>query len=140
MNTCTEALTPRDSRKYRIFVIWTVTCVTTFTTATVLIAERIIDRGWFAWTLAGATVALAMLAFRAYLLFLRTADELLRRIQLDAFALGFGGGAVFMIGYGLFERLGAPKLDLVFPFAVMAVFWIIGSYIAQRRYGLREER
>ena len=140
MTSCEDALTPRDSRKYRIFVIWTATCVTTFTAATILIEERIIDRGWLAWMLSGATVIFAVLAFRAYLVFLRTADELLRRIQVDALALGFGGGAVFMIGYGLFERLGAPALDLVFPFVVMVVFWIIGGSIAQRRYGMREER
>ena len=110
MISCADALTPRDSRNYRVFIIWTAACVTTLTTATILIAERILDRGPAAWTLAGITMVFALLAFRAYLIFLRTADELLRRVQLEGLALGFGGGAVFMSSYWLFERrYGSPE-------------------------------
>ena len=110
------------------------------TAATILLGKRFIDRGPLGWTLAVLTLVLALLAFRSYLVFLRSADELLRRIQLEGLALGFGAGAVFMLTYRLFERLGAPKLDSGDPFVIMMVFWAIGQYMGMRRYASAEGR
>jgi hypothetical protein len=138
--SCTDAYTPRDSQNLRVFSIWTMAAAVSFATATILIGERIIDRGVLAWSLAGLTLLLSLLAIRSYLIFLRAADELLRRIQLEGLALGFGAGAVFMMSYRLFERLGAPKLDSNDPFIIMAVFWALGQYIGMRRYSGGEGR
>ncbi len=133
-----DAYTPRDALNIRIFSVWTMAAAACFITATILIGERIIDRSALAWSLVAVTIVLALLAVRSYLIFLRAADELLRRIQLEGLALGFGAGAVFMLCYRLLERLGAPKLDSNDPFFVMLIFWALGQYIGMRRYSAGE--
>jgi len=133
-----NGLTPRDSRNLSFFSIWTMAATTTFVVGTIIIKTRVVDSKALMWVLAVLTLVLSLAAFRRYLLFLRNADELLRRIQLEGLALGFGAGAVFMLCYRLFERLGAPKLDSSDPFVVMAAFWIIGLYSGLRRYGAAE--
>jgi hypothetical protein len=137
---CSGAYTPKDRHNLRIFNVWIISAGLSFASTTFLVKARYIDTGVFGWGLALLTLGLSILAFRSYLVFLRGADELLRRIQLEGLALGFGAGGVFMLSYRLFERLGAPKLDSVDPFAVMMIFWAIGQYIAMRRYGSGEER
>ena len=132
--SCAAAYTPRDSRNLRIFNIWCIAAAMCFATTTILLGEGFIEKGIAAWALTGLTLVLSLGAFHSYVVFLRAADELLRRIQLEGLALGFGAGAVFMLCYRLFERLGAPKLDSADPFIVMAVFWAIGQYIGFRRY------
>ncbi|HEX2059549.1 MAG TPA: hypothetical protein VHK90_02310, partial [Thermoanaerobaculia bacterium] len=93
-----------------------------------------IEHGALAYGLTAATIVLMTMAARAYVMFLRGADELLRKIQLEALALAFGAGGVFMIGWRLCERLGAPKLDVNDPFVVMAVVWGLGQWLGFRRY------
>ena len=138
--SCAGAYTPKDRYNLRIFNVWIIAAALSFAIATLLIKARYVDTGVLGWGLALLTLGLSILAFRSYLVFLRGADELLRRIQLEGLALGFGSGAVFMLSYRLFERLGAPKLDSGDPFVVMAVFWAIGQFIAMRRYGAGAER
>jgi len=140
MTTCSDAYTPRDTRNMRIFNVWTIAAAAMFAGATILIGKDIIARGPLAWSLAIATLLMTLLAVRAYMVFLRAADELLRRIQLEGLALGFGAGGVFMLSYRLFERLGAPKLDSPDPFVIMAIFWALGQYIGMRRYAPGVER
>ncbi|MEK6373825.1 MAG: hypothetical protein AABO58_14145 [Acidobacteriota bacterium] len=140
MNDCSDAYTPRDTRNLRIFNVWAISAAVMFVAATILISRGIVARGPLAWILAIANLLLTLLAVRAYMVFLRAADELLRRIQLEGLALGFGAGAVFMLSYRLFERLGALKLDSADPFVVMAIFWAIGQYIGLRRYAPGMER
>jgi hypothetical protein len=139
MSVCVDAYTPRDTRNIRIFTIWCLASAVMFVGVTFLIKKDVIH-GPLAWSLAIANFIVAFLAARSYLVFLRGADELLRRIQLEGLALGFGAGAVFMLSYRIFERLGAPKLDSAHPYLVMAIFWAIGQYIGSRRYSLGEER
>ena len=134
MTACADAFTPRDTRNLRIFNVWCIASAVMFVGATFLIKKDIVPKGPLAWGLAIANLIVAFLAVRAYMLFLRGADELLRRIQLEGLALGFGAGAVFMLSYRLFERLGAPRLDSAHPFVVMAIFWAVGQYIGMRRY------
>ena len=131
--------TPRDRRNARIFGLWTIAWILSFSIATVLIGERIVDSLAIGLALGTITVILALVAVRSYLVFLRHADELLRRIQLEGLAWGFAASAVFMLCYTLFERLGAPKLDVLEPFVLMTVFWAIGQYVGLRRYGIPEE-
>jgi hypothetical protein len=69
-----------------------------------------------------------------YVRFLREADELLRQIHLDALAVGFGGGFVFITTYRLLERAGAHRLDINDSLLVMIVCWLVGMWRARRRY------
>lgn len=140
MTVCADIYTPRDTRALRTFTIWCLASAVMFVGVTFLIKKDVVPNGPLAWGLAIANFIVAFLAARSYLVFLRGADELLRRIQLEGLALGFGAGAVFMLSYRIFERLGAPKLDSADPYVVMAIFWAIGQYIGMRRYAVGGER
>jgi hypothetical protein len=137
--TCSALYTPRDARNMRTFNGWLIAGALTFATATILLAKKFIAPAPLGWVLAAATVALLVLAVRAYMIFLRDADELLRKIQLEALALSFGTAAVFMLGWRLCERLGAPKLDVDDPFLLMALVWAVAQWSGFRRYGTVSE-
>lgn len=140
MTSCTSLYTARDARALRIFNFWLLSGMVCFLAATILLGRNFIDRGAVAYVLTGGTIVLLVMAARAYLIFLRGADELLRKIQLEALALSFGAAAIFMIGWRLCERLGAPKLDIDDPFIVMAVVWSLGQWLGFRRYAAGEEQ
>jgi hypothetical protein len=73
-------------------------------------------------------------ALRAYLRYLGRMDELGRRIQLEALAIGFGAAGMLTFAYGFLENAGFPLISYVFVFPLMIVFWGIGGAIASRRY------
>lgn len=62
-------------------------------------------------------------------------DELQRRIQFEALAFAFGGTALLTFGYGFLENVGLPHISWFMVWPIMAVLWIIGLGIANRRYG-----
>lgn len=105
-----------------------------YATAIVPLRVGVLGRGPVALTLAAIMTVLALLTIRAFMDFLRQADELLRRIQLEALALGFGAGWMFMLCYRVFERLGAPQLDIGNPILIMAFTFALGQYLGIRRY------
>ena len=73
-------------------------------------------------------------ALRAYLRFLGRMDELGRRIQLEALAIGFGAAGMLTFGYGFLENAGFPRLSYIYVFPLMITLWGIGAAIATRRY------
>lgn len=134
-----SGLNVRDAKNIGVFARWALMAALMFAAATILIGEHVIERGPLAWALTGASVLCAAGAVRAYARFLHAADELLRKIHIEGLALGFGAGVVFMLSYRLFERLGAPKLDVVDPVLVMVVFWAFGQWRGHRRYAVEEQ-
>lgn len=76
----------------------------------------------------------AAVAIGWYVRFLRRTDELMRKIHLEALALGVGAVFLFTTGYRLLERAGAPRLDVSDPVAVLAVGWSVGILLGTRRY------
>lgn len=131
--------TPRDLRNYMQFIWWLTASVIVFAVATILIDGRLIPDA-IGWVLTVAATVLMILSVRSYIYFLRNADELLRKVHIEALALGFGAGAIAMMGYRLCERLGAPKLDVNDPFLVMMLVWCGAQYFGQRRYAIAEEQ
>lgn len=125
--------TERDSRNLRIFNYWAFSAMFAFAGATLLLEGKFV-RGFLAWLLPAVVAILGAAAVRAYFNFLRHADELLRKIQLDALALAFGVTAVFMLVWRLCERAGAPKLDFDDPLMIMVVTWAVAQWIGIRRY------
>jgi len=129
--------TPHDSRNYSRFTLWLAAAIVAFVAATMLI-----DGQWIpapaGWALTVVAVALIVATVRAYVHFLRNADELLRKVHLDALAFAFGAGAIGTMGYRLCERLGAPKLDINDGFLVMMLIWIAGQIVGARRYAVEE--
>ena len=73
-------------------------------------------------------------ALRAYLRYLMRMDELGRKIQLEALAIGFGTAGMLTFAYGFLENAGFPQLSYVFVFPLMILLWGIGGIIATRRY------
>jgi hypothetical protein len=73
-------------------------------------------------------------ALRAYLRFLGRMDELGRKIQLEALAIGFGAAGMLTFAYGFLENAGFPQLSYVFVFPLMIFLWGVGGIIATRRY------
>lgn len=124
----------RDLRNQRRFVVWCLAWAISFTAATfILVSGRPLPMA------AGLLVALVptvlgLGAVAAYTRYLREADEFQRRVQLEALALGFGAGILFMMGYRLLMRLGAPELDINDPMLVMLLTWSGWQLVAARRY------
>ncbi|MFA6956765.1 MAG: hypothetical protein WC538_12930 [Thermoanaerobaculia bacterium] len=131
--TCSEMLTPRDAENLRRFNVVCLAWAMMFVAATLAIVSYGVT-GITGWALAFATLLLGATAMGLYIRFLRAADELLRKIHLEALALGFGAALVFMLFWRLCERLGAPKLDVVDPVLVMVAFWAAGQWMGLRRY------
>lgn len=105
------------------------------------IAARFLMEGWaparsgpLAWGLIAATTLPGVMALRAYMRFVREADELLRKIQLEALALAFGVGVLFMMAWRLVEKAGGPGLDVNDPVLAMFVVWVAAQWWGARRY------
>ena len=69
-----------------------------------------------------------------YVRYLGRMDELGRRIQLEALAIGLGAAGMLTFAYGFLENAGFPQLSYVFVFPVMIFLWGFGGAIAARRY------
>ncbi len=102
--------------------------------ATAALRWRAALPGALPWLLSALAWVLALQAIRSYVIFLRQADELLRRIQTEALALGFGAGAVVSLLYPLLELLGAPKLGEYAIAIAMMLAWSAGTWLGTRRY------
>jgi len=134
MATCSSLYTERDAQNIRAFNLWFFAAMICFSAATILFGQKVILPGPVAWALTAVTVALLVMMIRAYIVFLRGADELLRKIQLEALAFSFGATIVFMLGWRMCERLGAIKLDVDDPMIVMVVVFAVGQWLGIRRY------
>jgi hypothetical protein len=126
--------TPRDRRNSLRVVATLVVWAAVFVAVTYALRKELLPSGPVSWIVAALPSVLMVVAFLAYADYLRKADELQRRIQLHALALGFGAGWLALCGYPLFERLGAPPLDAGDYVVVMAAFFTLGMVLGQRRY------
>lgn len=63
-----------------------------------------------------------------------TLDELQRRIQLEAMAVGFGITAVIVLTVGLFGLTGVSQPDWMLLVPIMAVAWLVGKLWTRWRY------
>lgn len=131
--SCNDAMTPRDAETLRRFNVVCLAWAMMFVAATLAIVGFGVA-GLTGWALACATLLLGVMTMAQYMKFLRGADELLRKIHLEALGLGFGASIVFMLFWRLCERLGAPKLDVVDPVVVMVAFWAAGQWFGLRRF------
>ncbi len=61
-------------------------------------------------------------------------DELQRRIQTEAIAIGFGITAIFVGGYALFQFAGLPEVNLGLALLVMSGAWLVGKLWTLWRY------
>ena len=99
-----------------------------------LITNDLLPAGPIPWAVAALPSVAAILVLVEFVRFLRGADELQRVIQLQALALGFGGGFFFICGYSLFEPLGAPPSQSADIVVIMPLLYVVGVLNGARRY------
>lgn len=129
------AATEQDQKNQRHIILWSLAWILSF-----LGVNLAIENGWIrsdALALV-ATIGVTVLGLGvllAYRRFLSNADELMRKIQLDALALTVGIGVVSGFSYTLLESAGivaeAEAMTLVM---VMVVTYITGVVVGQRRF------
>ena len=86
------------------------------------------------WLLVAVPILTILAAVFSYLHFLRNADELLRKIQLQGLAMGFGAGVVFVTGYQLLEAAGAAQMQTDHLIMVMIFSWVAGQLYGMWHY------
>jgi len=86
------------------------------------------------WVVGGLPLVTGLFVMVPFAKFLRENDELQRKIQLEALALGFGGGFFSLMGYAVLENVGAPALDLGDAPMVLMAFYMLGLFLGWRRY------
>lgn len=99
-----------------------------------LIRNGLLPDGVIPWIVAALPTAAGVGLLAAYTRYLRQIDELERAIQVQALALGFGGGFLAICGYVTFQLLGAPRVDPVSLLALMPIFYAVAIVLGRRRY------
>ena len=61
-------------------------------------------------------------------------DELQRRIQTEAIAIGFAGTAIIVGGYALLQFLGYAKINIGIVILIMSLMWLVGKLWTLWRY------
>ncbi len=129
-----DCATAVDRKNGRRIAAWSMAWALAFVASTWLLRSETVTNEPASWMLAVGCLALGaggLLAFRRFLL---EADELVRRIQLEGLAFGFGVGLLIALSYQLFEFVGAPVLDVGEAVTIMIVGYVVGVLLATRRY------
>ncbi len=128
--------TERERRNHHRVVRWALAWVGAW-----LVFNIGIRRDWLpggipavAATLLTAGLGLGMML--AYRRFLREADELRRKIELDALALAVGVGLVGGVSYWLLQRSGTVAYADVFDVTVLLICFshAVGVFLGYRRH------
>ncbi len=127
-------MTASDRRNLNRANAWLALWLVSFAASTFLIKGEVAASGLVGWIVAAMPIVVGLGAMLAYGRYLRQADELQRRIQLQALALGFGVAFFFGFGYRLLEKVGAPVADISDVSIVMTFFYFVGLWIGRRRY------
>jgi hypothetical protein len=124
---------PSRQAPRRAWLVALLLWIGSFVVLTLAHAAGVVPTG-LGYTAAASNAVLGGAAVWTYLRLLRRMDELERKIQVEALALGFGAGAVGMTAYRLFERAGAPPVDVNDALLVMLLGYVAGVVTARRRY------
>lgn len=124
---------PRDQANIRRFLAWCVTWAIVFTGVDWSL-ENLDVAPSAASVIALIPTLILCGALWAYLRYLREADELIRRIQLEGVALGFGVGIIFLMARISLEDAGFSTLDANDAAVVMMLSWCAGQLFAAWRY------
>lgn len=127
----------RNCRNQRRVRLWSLVWMSSWVAVTLALTS-----GWLAPGAPGIVAAVVSSSLGigtalAYWRFLREADEVLRRIELEALALAFGVGVVGGLAYWLLERSGAvplAKADLLYVLAGTCLTYSAGVFLGRRRY------
>jgi hypothetical protein len=126
----------RDRQNRRRSTIWALGWALSFAATTLLATKK-----WLALplsaTVAGvvATTLFGVMAVLSHRRYLREADELRRKIELDALALAFGVGLVGGLSYWLLMVSSVVSSEgFAYVFTAMLLAHPLGILIGQKRY------
>lgn len=131
---CGDELSPGDLANQRRLMVLMVVWIATLVPTLMALKRWEESLGPAAYALALVPTLLFLTVVQAYVRFVREADELTRKIHLEGMAVGFGVGVVYLLGYPVFESLGAPDGDLSYALLPMVAGYVLGIHRAQRRY------
>jgi hypothetical protein len=124
--------------RYPIFMIRRILLAAAFCILLGVGYATLLDRGWTGTpAILAALFPIAAWAFLVVTLGMAIAslDELQRRIQTEAIAIGFAGTVIVCGGFGLLGLAGVlPALNLGFVVFVMVFMWFIGKMWTLWRY------
>ena len=86
------------------------------------------------WLVAAVPMALLGWGILTYARFLSHADELTRKIQLEAMATGFGASVFLLFAYDTAQRLAGFEIDLGDLTVMLVVVYVVAILLAQKRY------
>ena len=126
--------TETDQHNLRQVWFWTGVWGFVFVAAMIALQRNPEIQGMFAWLLAALPIVVGIPTVRAYLRFLREADEFMRKVQLEGIAIGYAVGSLACLGYHILERVGAPTLPMVVALIPFATGWAVGSFVVASRH------
>lgn len=134
-SACEGFRTPRDRRLDRRATGWVLATTVSYVVATAAVRwpehlPQLVPPLLFL-----LTAGLAVRSVFHYLAYLRAVDELRRRIETEAFALGFAAGLVAAMLAGILPAVGVAALDHNFVVLVMCLTAALSLRSGLRRYG-----
>lgn len=127
--------TVRDRQNQRRIIAWSFLWMASWVALVRGIDNEWMPAGWPVALAVALTLLPAALTLLAYRRFLREADELRRKIELDALALAFGVGVVGGMSYFALGRAGVVAMDdFLSVILAMVATHSLGVWIGHRRY------
>jgi len=127
-------MTERDRRNVWLANAWLFGWVLSSVGVRQLIQHGMLENRVFTWLAIAVSTGLGVLAMRAYARFIREADELLRKIQTEALALGFAAALVGNFTLALITRATGHRFDLADLLLLMVAGYLAGTWAGARRY------
>lgn len=124
----------RDRRNQRRYTAGLLLWAATYLGATFAIVRELVPTGALRWLVALSPSLVALVPLVLFLRFLRETDELQRRIQVEALAMGLFFGFVAWPGESLLAQIGVDTSR--WPSVVLIVIggYMIGIATGHRRY------
>jgi hypothetical protein len=126
----------RDRRNQRRVNYWALAWALGFVAVTTAIVREWLPSAWITITAVAVSALLGFATLLAYRRFLREADELRRKIELEALALAFGVGVIGGLSYWLLEQSGLAPTDesLMVVVVGMMLTHPVAVLLGYRRY------
>lgn len=142
MNSTTEPTQnnriDRSKKHGRINLYWAIAWALALTGSSAVVKFIVAENTLLIWVVGSVPILISFGALKAYLNFLKFADELTKQIELEALAFGYGAGMVFGVGY-LVVAPGITQFDatswvLVMILMVMIIARIVFQVRGYRKY------
>ena len=131
---CAGGVTERDRRNSRIVNFWALAWASCWVAVSFLVSRELIPAGVASYSAVLVTTALGVGTLLVFVRYLHEAEELQRKIQLEALALGFGVGIVAAVLLEMLAEIGAWEAgpaDVILP---MVAAYALGTIFGFRRY------